>query len=133
MSIDIGTVVLDSEGLSAWLRSDRRVMALLREFHEMGADLVACANTIVEVTHKKADMPRLNWLLSQIRIESVTKESAKGAAALLVAAGLRGHAHAIDATVAETALRQARPVAMLTSDPEDIRKLCGPEVHPIKV
>lgn len=40
---------------------------------------------------------------------------------------------AIDAAVAETALRQRRPVVMLTSDIDDMVKLCGDGVHVVVV
>ncbi len=40
-------------------------------------------------------------------------------------AGLRGHKYAIYAAVAEAALRQRRPLVMLTSDIDDMVKLCG--------
>ncbi|MFK4273848.1 DNA-binding protein, partial [Streptomyces milbemycinicus] len=49
MSTRLETVVLDSQGLSAWVAQDRKVLAMFQVFHEMGADLVVSANTIVEV------------------------------------------------------------------------------------
>ncbi|MFD6726979.1 DNA-binding protein, partial [Streptomyces sp. NPDC060131] len=61
MSERIETVVLDSEGLSAWMAQDRKFLALLQVFHDMGAELVIAANTIVEVSHSRTSMPRLNW------------------------------------------------------------------------
>lgn len=127
------TVVLDSEGLSAWIAQDRKVLAMFRLFHEAGADLVVGANTIVEVSHARVNLPRLHWALSRVRIEPVTGRAAREAAALLKATGLHGHQYAIDATVAEVALRQPGPVAMLTSDVDDMRKLCGDRVRLIAV
>ncbi|MFI7704480.1 hypothetical protein [Nonomuraea sp. NPDC049480] len=47
--------------------------------------------------------------------------------------GLHGHKYAIDAVVAETAIRQPRPVVMLTSDTDDMKKLCGDRVHLVAV
>jgi hypothetical protein len=41
-------VVLDGVGPSAWVAQDRKVLGLLKVFHEMGADLVISANTIAE-------------------------------------------------------------------------------------
>ncbi|MFJ2761980.1 PIN domain-containing protein [Streptomyces prasinus] len=125
----VETVVLDSEGLSAWIAQDRKFLALLQVFHEMGADLVIGANTIVEVSHSRTNMPHLNWLLSRVKVEPVTEQAAKAAAELLKAAGLHGHKYAIDATVAEVALRQPQPVALLTSDSDDMTKLCGHRVR----
>ncbi|BAL92629.1 hypothetical protein AMIS_74090 [Actinoplanes missouriensis 431] len=40
---------------------------------------------------------------------------------------------AIDAAVAEAALRQHRPVVMLTSDIEDMSKLCGDRIRLVAV
>ena len=48
-------------------------------------------------------------------------------------AGLHGHKYAIDAAVAETALGQHRPVVMLTSDIDDMTKLCGDRVRLVSV
>ncbi|MEV0263134.1 DNA-binding protein [Streptomyces sp. NPDC050617] len=137
MSERIETVVLDSEGLSAWITQDRKLLAMLKVFHDMGAELVVGANTIVEVSHTRTNMPRLNWALSRIKVEPVTEHAAKAAAQLLKDTGLHGHKYAIDATVAEAALRQPKPVAVLTSDSDDsddsddMAKLCGNQVRVI--
>lgn len=125
----VETVVLDSQGLSAWIAQDRKFLAMLQVFHEMGADVVVGANTIVEVSHQRMNLPRLNWTLSRVKVEPVTAHAARAAAELLKTAGLHGHKYAIDATVAEAALRQPGPVAILTSDTDDMAKLCGDRVH----
>jgi hypothetical protein len=124
----VETVVLDSQGLSAWVKQDRKILAMFQQFHAMGADMVIGANTIVEVSHPGVNMPRLRWVLSRVKVEPVTKAAARASADLLKAAGLHGHKHAIDATVAEVALRQPGPVAMLTSDVDDMAQLCGDRV-----
>ncbi|MCC3770149.1 DNA-binding protein [Streptomyces sp. UNOC14_S4] len=129
----VETVVLDSQGLSAWLAQDRKVLTMFQVFHTMGADFAICANTIVEVSHARVNMPRLQWALSRVKIEPVTGSTAKASAELLKAAGLHGHKYAIDATVAETALRQPGPVAVLTSDVDDMARLCGGRVRLIGI
>ncbi|KNE81303.1 hypothetical protein ADZ36_17360 [Streptomyces fradiae] len=43
--------------------------------------------------------------LSRLKVEHVTVQTAKVSAALLKDAGLHGHKYAIDATIAEAALR----------------------------
>ncbi|WP_406112990.1 DNA-binding protein [Kitasatospora purpeofusca] len=133
MSERIETVVLDSPGMSAWISQDRGALALIKAFHAMAAGLVIGANTIVEISHAKANTARLNWVLSQVRIEPVTEHAARASAALLKQAGLHGHTYAIDATVAEMALRQPGPVAMLTSDIDDMARLCGDRVRLIAI
>ncbi|MFE2425420.1 PIN domain-containing protein [Streptomyces sp. NPDC059373] len=133
MSTDIESVVLDSEGLSAWIAQDRKVLAMIHAFHRSGADLVVSANTIVEVSHSRVDLARLEWSLSRVKVEPVTERAAKAAAQLLKAAGLHGHKYAIDATVAEAALRQPGPVAILTSDIDDMVRLCGHRLRLISI
>ncbi|MEU3555742.1 DNA-binding protein [Streptomyces fragilis] len=129
----VETVVLDSEGLSAWIAQDRGILAMFHVFHAMGADFVVGANTVVEVSHARVNMPRLRWALSRVKIEPVTESAAKASAELLKEAGLHGHKYGIDATVAEVALRQPGPVAMLTSDVDDMARLCGGRVRLIGV
>ncbi|GGZ10513.1 DNA-binding protein [Streptomyces poonensis] len=129
MSTHFETVVLDSQGLSAWVAQDRKLLAMLQVFHDMGADFVIGANTIVEVSHARVNLPRLNWTLSRVKVEPVTQQTAKAAAELLKTAGLHGHKYAIDATVAEMAMRQPGPVALLTSDIDDMSRLCGDHVR----
>ena len=133
MTERFGTVVLDSQGLSSWISQDRGVLAMLQVFHAMGADIVVGANTIVEVTHARVNEARLNWTLSRVKVEPVTDQAARASAELLKQAGLHGHKYAIDATVAEMALRQPGPVAMLTSDVDDMAKLCGTRVRLIAI
>lgn len=127
------TVVLDGEGLSGWIVDDRRIAGLIKVFRQGDADLVISAATIIEVTHAKVNTARLNWLLSRIRIEPLTEEASRAAARLLRDSNLHGHKYAIDAMVAEAALRQPGPVAMLTSDLDDMGKLCGRRVRLVAV
>ncbi|MGK5546005.1 DNA-binding protein [Streptomyces sp. URMC 127] len=129
----VETVVLDSQGLSAWIAQDRKILAMFQVFHAMGADLVIGANTIVEVSHARMNVPRLQWALSRVKVEPVTESAAKASAELLKTAGLHGHKYAIDATVAEVALRQPGPVAVLTSDVDDMARLCGDRVRIIGI
>ncbi len=130
---EIATLVLDSEGLSAWIEEYRNVSLIVDSAQRKKTDLVISANTIIEVTHAGTDVARLNWLLSRIKVEPVTEQTAKAAAKLVAEAGLRGHKYAVDATVAEAALRQRGPVAILTSDADDMKKLCGKRVKVISV
>ncbi|MEV0846154.1 PIN domain-containing protein [Streptomyces sp. NPDC049954] len=127
------TVVLDSEGLSAWVADDRTVSSMLRLARATEARIVISAATIIEVSHPRLNVPRFDYLLSGVRIEEVTAETARAAARLLKRTGLHGHKYAIDAIVAEAALRQPGPVAMLTSDTDDMGKLCGPQVRVVAV
>jgi hypothetical protein len=127
--VSLESLVLDSEGFSGWIDRDRKVLRLLEQAERDGTDLALSAAAIIEVSHSGVDIARLNCLLSQVRVEAVTKESARRSAALLKAAGLHGHKYAIDAMVAEVALRLPAPAAVLTSDVDDIAKLCGQRVR----
>jgi hypothetical protein len=66
-------------------------------------------------------------------VEAVTEQAARSAVKLLEEAGLHGHKYAIDATVAELALRRPGPVAMLTSDVEHMAKPCGKRVKVVEI
>ncbi len=127
MSVD--SLVLDSQGFSSWIDRDRKVMRLLEQAERDGVDLAMSAAAIIEVSYGGVDVARLNWLLSRIRVEPVTKESARRSAGLLREAGLHGHKYAIDAMVAEVALRLPGAVVVLTSDADDMVKLCGRRVR----
>lgn len=128
-----GTLVLDCEGLSKFVSDHEPVVALVAEARRRGVEVVISALTIIEAVHRRTDRARLAWVLSGIRIVPVGDEEAKVASALLINVGLHGHKYAIDAAVAEMALRQRRPVVMLTSDVDDMAKLCGDRVRLIAV
>jgi hypothetical protein len=91
--------------------------------------LVTVAAVWPEVSHSRMNTSRLHWALSRVKVEPVTEQGAKEAAKLFQAAGLHGHKYAIDATVAEAALRQPGPVAILTSDVDDMTRLCGKQIR----
>ncbi|MFI0164510.1 DNA-binding protein [Streptomyces sp. NPDC017095] len=128
-----GTLVLDSEGFSKLLADDETVVALVVEARSRGMEVVICALTIIEAVHARTNKARLSWLLSGLRVIPVGDEEAKAASALLMAVGLHGHKYAIDAAVAEAALRQQRPVVMMTSGIDDMAKLCGDRVRLVAV
>lgn len=96
-------------------------------------EVVISALAIIEAVHARTNKSRLNWLLSGLRVVPVGDEEARAAAKLLMNAGLHGHKYAIDAAVAEAVLRQHRPVVMLTSDIDDMAKLCGERVRLVAV
>jgi predicted nucleic acid-binding protein len=128
-----GTLVLDSEGLSKLLDDHEPAVALVAEARKRGMEVVISALTIIEAVHARTDRARLKWLLSGLRIVPICDEDAKAASDMLIGAGLHGHKYAIDAVVAEMALRQQRPVVLLTSDIDDMVKLCGDRVRLVGV
>jgi predicted nucleic acid-binding protein len=128
-----GTLVLDSEGLSKLLADDEQLVAMTVEARSRGMEAVISALTIIEAVHARTNKARLNWVLSGLRVIPVGEEEARAASKLLMDAGLHGHNYAIDAAVAEAALRQHRPVVMLASDIDDMVKLCGDRVRLVAV
>lgn len=127
-----GTLVLDSEGLSKTVRSDRPMMARLAQARIDGLRVLASAVTLVEARDPRMSQARFDWATSRLVIESVTEDIARAASALLAAHGLHGHRSAIDAMVAATALATAPPRILLTSDPADLARLCGSGVRVVK-
>ncbi|MFE9827906.1 PIN domain-containing protein [Streptomyces halstedii] len=128
-----GTLVLDSEGLSKTLADDEQAVALIAEARSRGMEVVISSLTIIEAVHARTNKSRLNRVLSGLRVVPVGDEEARAASKLLTEAGLHGHKYAIDAAVAEAALRQYRPVVMLTSDTDGMVKLCGDRVRLVAV
>ncbi|GAA4944974.1 hypothetical protein GCM10023224_30160 [Streptomonospora halophila] len=88
-----------------------------------GSRLVVSAVTLAEVVRGDARGATVHRVLSRIAVLAVTREIARAAGELLGRTGLSGHRCAIDAVVAVTALQQARPVVLLTSDREDLERL----------
>jgi predicted nucleic acid-binding protein len=131
--LSAGTLVLDSEGLSRWCAADPRVTALVREAQDNDFRVVVSTLTPIEAYDMRAKSERFRWYLSRLRIEPVTDEISFHAIDLLREAGLHGHKYAIDAVVAATALRAEKPVIILTSDVDDMRKLCGKLVRLVDV
>jgi hypothetical protein len=128
-----GTLVLDREGLSHVVSDHESVVALVAEARKRGMEVVVSALTIIEAAHRRTDEARPAWVLSGVRIAHIGDEEAKAASAMLINAGLHGHQYAIDAAVAELAMRQRRPVVMFTSDIDDMAKLCGDRVRHVAV
>ncbi|MBE1456769.1 putative nucleic acid-binding protein [Nocardiopsis terrae] len=91
------------------------------------------AATLVEVVHPRIRRPALDWVLSRIIIEPVTRDVSLLAAQLLRDADLHGHRHAIDAMLCATALRVGGPATILTSDPDDLLALCAGRAAVIKI
>ncbi|MFI2508011.1 PIN domain-containing protein [Streptomyces sp. NPDC018972] len=128
-----GTLVLDCEGLSKFISDHEPVVALVAEARKRGMEVVISALTVIEAAHRLTEKARLARILSGVRIVHIGDEEAKAASAMLIDAGLHGHTYAIDAAVAEMALRQRCPVVMLTSDTDDMAKLCGDRVRLVAV
>jgi predicted nucleic acid-binding protein len=124
-----GTLILDSEGLSRIVHDDRWVLNQLEMAYAEDLRVVASAVTLVEARDPRTSQARFDWATSRVAVEPVTKELARAASQLLGKHGMHGHQHAIDAMVAATALAAPAPRIMLTSDPDDMARLCGASVR----
>ena len=115
--------VLDCEALSAAVRGDRRMMAVLKLAAKGDADVVTSALTLVEAHDGRITEQRWDWVMSRVDVAAIGKSEAKAARKLLTDVGLHGHKYAIDACLAVIARRQRGDVTVLTSDVEDLEKL----------
>jgi predicted nucleic acid-binding protein len=118
-----GTLVLDSEGLSKLAVGDPRVRAYVETARVRRARVVVSAISLTEVLRGGPRDAAVHRVLSRVTTVPVTPELGRRAGELLGAAGLSGHRCAIDSVVAVTALEMARPVVLLTSDPDDMHRL----------
>jgi predicted nucleic acid-binding protein len=128
-----GTLVLDCEGLSKVVLKDRPMMARLAQADIDGLRVVTSAATLVEARDPRMDQPRFDWAVSRLVIEPVSEDIARAASKLLAAHRLHGHEHAIDAMVAATALAAPAPRLLLTSDPQDLARLCREGARIVKI
>ncbi|MDX3307964.1 PIN domain-containing protein [Streptomyces sp. NPDC054884] len=105
--------------------NDPHVTALIRAAQAKDA-LVAVSNlTLIEAWHSKIRMDRLRWHVFRLAVLPVTDTITWRAVDLLHHANLHGHKYAIDAVVAATALDYTGPRVVVTSDADDMTKLCG--------
>jgi predicted nucleic acid-binding protein len=118
-----GTLVLDSEGLSKLAAGDALARAHLETARTRRARVVVSAITLAEVLRGGSRDAAVHRVLARITVLPVTSEIARRAGELVGKTGLSGRRCAIDAVVAATAFELERPVALLTSDPDDLATL----------
>lgn len=124
-----GSLILDCEGFSRLVRMDSEVVAFAEAARKNEIRVVCSTATLIEAYHDRLKPGAVGFARSRIVVEPVTEGLAAFATDLLRQAGVHGHSNAIDAMVAATALSQTPPATMLTSDPSDMQRLCGPRVH----
>ncbi|MEU3046639.1 MULTISPECIES: DNA-binding protein [unclassified Streptomyces] len=120
-----GTLLLDCEGLSRVVVRDRGLTEWLAAAEAEDLRVVVSAVTLVEARDPKVPQARFDFAVSRVNVVPASEVIAREASRLLAAAGLHGHRYALDAVVAATALASPRPVTVLTSDPDDLGRLCG--------
>ena len=113
-------LVLDSDALIAFERSNRRVLALLARANELRGRIRIPAGVVGQVWRDGRKQLRLARLLSSstVHIEPLDDETARAAGQLC---GARRTADVIDASVALCARKYRHPV--VTGDVADVRHL----------
>ncbi|WP_203182215.1 type II toxin-antitoxin system VapC family toxin [Streptomyces pratensis] len=124
-----GVLLLDSEGLSKAVAADPQVTAFIRAAQSNDILVAVSDLTLIEAWHGKVRMDRFRWYVSRLQVLPVTEAITWSAIDLLRDAGLHGHKYAIDAVVAATALSYRGPRIILTSDSDDMLRLCGGRVR----
>ena len=128
-----GVLLLDSEGLCKLMNNDPYVTGLIRAAQAKDTLVAVSKLTLIEAWHSKIRMDRLRWHVSRLEVLPVTDTVTWRAIDLLRNAGLHGHKYAIDSVVAATALGYSGPRIIVTSDADDMNKLCGDTVRAVAV
>lgn len=116
------TFVLDSQGVSKLADDHADLVSYVSNARKRQASVVASAVTLTEVLRGTARDAAANRVLKRVEVVPLTRELGRYAGELLGSSGLPASA-AIDAMVAATALKQTRPVVILTSDVKDLSAL----------
>lgn len=118
-----GTLVLDSEGLVQLANGSPLAVSLARDTYQAQAEVVTSAPTLAEVLRGGPRDAPVHRILSRVTVVPIGAEQGRAAGELLGRTGLSGHRCALDALLAVVALAQPRPVIVLTSDTDDMRRL----------
>lgn len=121
------TFVLDSEGVSKLAGDHPDLVSYVTNARKRQADVVASAVTLTEVLRGGPRDAAVHRILKRVEVVPLTRQLGRRAGELLGCSGLPASA-AIEAIVAATALKQTRPVVILTSDVKDLTALV--EEHP---
>jgi hypothetical protein len=109
--------VLDAGALVAVDRRDRTIGARLRVLHQLGTPLRASSAVVGQVWRDGRKQANLARVLAGVGIEPLSKDDGRRIGELLAQAG------SSDVVDAHVALMTAPADLVLTSDPNDIRKL----------
>lgn len=123
-----GALALDSEALSKLVRRHRDIAVWLDVARTLDLLVITSAATLVAARDPRLRQAAFDHALSLVKVRPVTERIARAASALLAAHELHGHRHAMDAMLAATAHEEPHAVTVLTSDPEDLRRLCEKRV-----
>ncbi|MBW3647486.1 MAG: PIN domain-containing protein [Actinobacteria bacterium] len=114
------TLLLDSDGLSKLATRQVRMRVLLERAHRLDAEVVVPWTALAE-TLQGPNKPAVLYALSITHLIEIAEQHYREAADLMELTGMGGHT--IDALVVAAALGLSRPVVIVTSDPDDMRRL----------
>jgi uroporphyrinogen-III synthase len=115
--------VLDAEGLRKLADGNPRAVSFAMDAQSADAIVVTAASTLTEVLRGGPRDAPVHRILREVSVVPIGQEQGRTAGELLGRTGLSGHRHALGALLAVVALAQPRPVVVLTSDTDDMRRL----------
>lgn len=115
--------MLDAEGLRKLADGNPRAVSFAKDAQSADAIVVTAASTLTEVLRGGPRDASVHRILREVSVVPIGQEQGRTAGELLGRTGLSGHRHALDALLAVVALAQPRPVVVLTSDTDDMRRL----------
>nr|WP_223186727.1 DNA-binding protein [Streptomyces sp. CBMA29] len=119
---------MDSEALSKLSRRHRDMTVWLDVARSLDLLIVTSAATLVEARDPQVVQAAFDFAISLTKVRPITEEAARAASKLLAAEGLHGHKYAIDAMLAATAHAEHGDVTVVTSNVDNLRRLCHPRI-----
>ncbi len=123
----IRSVVLDATALTAASQAHSDIRGVLRRWQDDGANLVTTAATLTEVLRDHPRDAAIHRLLASLNVRVIDAPLGQAAGERIGRTKTRGNV-TLDALVAEVASSLPRPVALLTSDVNDLQALVDPDV-----
>ena len=123
----IRSVVLDATALTAASQAHSDIRGVLRRWQDDGANLVTTAATLAEVLRGHPRDAAIHRLLASLNVRVIDAPLGQAAGERISRTKTRGNV-TLDALVAEVASSLPRPVALLTSDVDDLQALVDPDV-----
>ena len=127
-----GALVLDCEGIVKLASGDPMTRHRFEAARRRGSLVLTAAPTLAEVLRGTPRDAGMHRVLNRITVVPIDKRLGRAAGELLGRAGLSGHQHALDALLAVVAMEQQRPIVLLTSDPDDLRRLTDEPDRPAR-
>jgi len=124
----VAGLTLDAGALIAYERADADILQILRVAFKRGVTPTVPAVVLAEVWRGDRKDARVAWLLKACTVEPLDEDRARSAGKLRRSTAGAG---AVDACVA-IGVRE-RGDAIVTADPDDMRRLVGPGIRIIRI